>query len=124
LYIYCGWTKQKQKEVVASDAKILIDEIESLRQNIIKAHYEGTINESFIDHMKEKKDEIEFVLSMIKEINKDLVYEHYINSLSALITTLKENPNSISEKRTAHDVLLYTIDLGYKLRKLRLYIWK
>lgn len=123
LYIYNGWTAQKQKEVVANDAGIIMEEIESLRQKIRKAYDEGTVDNSFILYLKDKHGEIESTLSMIKEINEKFAYEHYTKSLSVLITKLEENPNSISEKRTVYDVLLYTIDLGYQLRKLRLYIW-
>lgn len=123
LYIYQGWTAQKQKEVVANDAGIIMGEITSLRQNIRKAYDEGTVDESFIIYLKEKHSEIGSTLSMIKEINEKFEYGHYTKSLSVLITTLEANPNSISEKRTLYDVLLYTIDLGYQLRKLRLYIW-
>ncbi len=34
-YIYNGWTKQKQKELAANCAEILIEKIETLRQGII-----------------------------------------------------------------------------------------
>lgn len=124
LYIYHGWTTQKQKEVVANDAGIIMEEIESLRQNIRKAYDTGTVNDSFILYLEEKRDEIRSTLSMIKEINENFTYEYYTNSLSVLITTLEVNPNSISEKSTVYDVFLYTLGLGYELRKLRLYIWK
>lgn len=124
LYIYHGWTTQKQKEVVANDAGITMGEVESLRQSIRKAYDKGTVDDSFIIYLKEKRDEIEFTLSMIKEINEKFEYGHYTNSLSVLITTLEVNPNSISEKSTVYDVFLYTIFIGHELRKLRLYIWK
>ena len=124
LYIYYGWNLQKQKEVVASDAGILLENIESLRKNVIEAHEKGTVDDFFICSMKEKRGEIEFILLMINEINKSLIYEQYINSLSELITTLQADPNSIGEKGTARSFLIRTVDLGNKLRKLRLYIWK
>lgn len=124
LYIYHGWTNQKQKEVVANYASITLEEIEYLRQNIVKAYYEGTVDDFFIDNMKEKKGAIEFTLSMIKEINENLEYEYYINALSKLITALEADPNSIGERRYTDNVMSHTFDLGYHLRKLILYIWK
>ena len=124
LYIYNGWTNQKQKEVVANDAGIIMGEIESLRQSIRKAYDEGTVDESFIAHLEEKHNDIKFTLSMIGEVNKNFGYEYYTNSLSLLITTLKKNPNSISKKITLYDVFIYTIMISHELKKLRLYIWK
>lgn len=124
LYIYNGWTNQKQKEVVANDANIALEEVESLRQNIARAHGKGTVDDSFIENMKEKRGEIEFALSMIKEIKNDLEYKSYINALSELIAALQADPRSIGKRRNVDNFISQTINLGRKLAKLRLYVWE
>lgn len=123
IYIYTKWTTQKQKEVIANDANILLEEIDSLRKKIVNAHKENTVDTSFISYIEQKKYSIGHSLRIIKNVDKNLVYEHYIDALSVLITALQVNPESIIEVNTIDDVLIYTIGLEFKLNDLRIYTY-
>ena len=142
LHIYNGWTKQKQKELAANCAEILIEKIETLRQGIVEADRknmadkENVIDSSFIEDMEETKVHIKYYLSKLKKLSenvsennkdlayKNLVYEQYINLLSELILTLKENPKSIGERNKVYLFLSRTNDLFCQLADISLYIWK
>lgn len=122
IYIYTKWTTQKRKEVVANDASILLKEIDSFRQDILKAHKKGKVDTTFISYMAQKKSSIGYALAMIRATNKGLVYKHYTDSLSVLIAALEVDPESISKTATIDDVVIYSYDLYFKLERLRLYL--
>lgn len=140
LHIYNGWTKQKQKELAANCAEIIMEKIGSLRQDILKAQDkaqdEAAVDDPFISNMEIAKGDIEYYQSKLKKLSENinennenlahenLSYEQYINALSKLITVLQTDPNSISKKKTTNDIIWCTKNLFYQLADISLYIWK
>jgi len=136
LHIYNGWTKQKQKELAANCAEIIMEKIGSLRQDILKAQDEATVDDPFISNIEIAKGDIEYYQSKLKKLSENinennenlahenLSYEQYINALSKLITVLQTDPNSISKKKTTNDIIWCTKNLFYQLADISLYIWK
>jgi len=136
LHIYNGWTKQKQKELAANCAEIIMEKIGSLRQDILKAQDEATVDDPFISNIEIAKGDIEYYQSKLKKLSENinennenlahenLSYEQYINALSKLITVLQTDPNSISKKETTNDIIWCTRNLFYQLADISLYIWK
>lgn len=147
LHIYSGWTKQKQKELAANCAEILMEKIGSLRQDILKTQYECTVkgffiaedtpeDNPFIANMKIVKEDIEYIQSKLTVLseninennenlaNENLLYEKYIEALEKLIITLEADPNSIGKRKTTNDIIRLTRNLFDQLINISLYIWK
>lgn len=120
VYIYTKWTTQKQREVIANDAAILIQEIASLGNDIIDNLDRDSINASFINQIYKRKKSINDSLGMIKTIDKNLVYEEYINSMEDLIKEFWENSELLDES-FLHRFWVAEYDLTFYLKRLRLF---
>lgn len=96
IYIYTKWTTQKQKEVIAHDAGILIKEMASFRNNIIDNHFKNLINDSFISSITIRKYAMTGSLGAINAVDGSLVYKEYLDSIDNIICSLRENPENLS----------------------------
>ena len=97
IFIYTKWTTQKQKEVIAHDAGILIKEMESFRNDIIDNHHKNLINDSFISSITIRKYAITGTLGAINAVDGSLVYQEYLDSIDNIIYSLRENPKNLNE---------------------------
>lgn len=120
MYIYNKWTAQKQREVIANDAGMLMEEIKSLEQEIYKAHNGSLVDANFIAYLGQKRDSIEDGLKMIHDIDKNLVYEPYIDSLTELIRTWQKSKPAVSAAPLIV-IFLTALELNHRLRKLKLF---
>lgn len=120
IYIYKKWTTQKQREVIANDAGILIQEISSLGDDIIDNLDRKSINKSFINQVHKRKRSILDSLGMIKTIDENLSYEHYIKSIENMVNAFKENPE-LSDESALHRLWMAEDELIFYLKRLRLF---
>lgn len=97
IFIYLKWTAQKQKEVIAHDAGILIKEMESFRNDIINSYFKNLINDSFIDGITIRKYAMTGTLGAINAVDGSLVYQEYLDSIDNIICSLRENPKNLSK---------------------------
>lgn len=84
IYIFGKWKSQKQKEVVAIEAGILIEKIKTLQEQVIAATMESGINPNFVNKVRLQMDLIEDSLILISVVVKDLKYKAYIQSILQL----------------------------------------
>lgn len=120
IYIYTKWTTQKQREVIANDAGILIKEIESLGNDILDSCDKDSIDDFFIRQISKRKESINDSLGMIKAIDKNLGYENYVISIEDIINEFRENSKLIDES-VIHRFWIAEYDLNLYLKKLRLF---
>lgn len=120
MYIYTKWTTQKQREVIANDAGILIQEISSLGEDVIENLSGKSIDNSFINQISKQKKSIHDSLEMIKTIDENLPYEYYINSIEVMVNALWENPE-LSDESVLHRFWIAEYDLILYLKRLRLF---
>lgn len=120
IYIYRKWGTQKQREVIANDAGILMKEIESLGNDILDSCDKDSIDKFFIRQISKRKESINDSLKMIKAIDKNLAYDNYIKSIEDLINELQNNSKLIDES-VIHRFWLAEFDLNSYLKKLRLF---
>lgn len=97
IFIYLRWNSQKQKEVIAHEAGILVKEMESLRNDIISNYFKHLINDSFIDGITIRKNAMTVSLGVINAIDGSLVYKEYLDSIDNIICSLRENPKNLGE---------------------------
>lgn len=90
-HIYKGWDKQKQREVIATDGGIVIREILSLREEIMRFRSVNPRDQSFIDYMETKRDFIEDLLKTIAMVDESVIYKPYILSMQKLINRLRDS---------------------------------
>lgn len=90
-YIYKKWSNQKQLEVIATGSAIVISEMLSLREEIMKFRSVNPRDESVIDYMTTKRDLIEGLLKTIAMIDKSVIYKPYISSMQDLINKLSDS---------------------------------
>lgn len=122
IYIYTKWNDQKRKEVISDDAKTLIKEIKSFELEIFKAVQESPIDHLFIAYIEQKKDSMENDLKIIYVINKNLIYEPYINSITELIRKFQDDPLAIDSLPSMRTFFMTRIELTRNLNKVRLFI--
>lgn len=120
IYIYKKWTTQKQREVIANDAGILIKEIESLGNDVIDNCDKNAIDASFIRQIYKQKESINDSLRMIKTIDKNLAYDNYIDSIENIVNEFRENQKLLDEN-LLHRFWIAEYDLTLYLKKLRLF---
>jgi len=120
IYIYKKWTFQKQREVIANDAGILIKEIESLGNDILDSCDKDSIDDLFIRQIDKQKKSINDSLGMIRAIDKNLVYEYYVKSVEDIINEFRKNPKLIDES-VIHRFWMAESNLSSYLKKLRLF---
>lgn len=84
IYIFGKWKGQKQQEVVAIEAGTLIEKIETLQEQVMRATTESGINPNFVYDVMLQMDRIEDSLILISVVAKDLKYEAYIHSILQL----------------------------------------
>ncbi|MGP5179280.1 hypothetical protein [Psychrobacter aquimaris] len=90
-HIYKGWDKQKQREVIAIDSGIVISEMLSLREEIMRFRSVNPRDQSVIDYMTTKRDFIERLLKTIAMIDENVIYKPYILSMQKLINKLSDS---------------------------------
>lgn len=120
IYIYTKWTTQKQREVIANDAGILIQEIASLGEDILDNFNRKSIDNSFINQVSKRKKSMRDSLGMIKTIDQNLPYELYISSIENIVNALRENPE-ISDDSVLHRFWIAEYELTFYLKRLRLF---
>lgn len=91
IFIYTRWSKQKRKEAVASDAGALAREITFFKEAVVKFRSVSPRDQTFIYHMEEKRDSIEYALKEMASVNEDLIYKPYIHSMQELINKLRDS---------------------------------
>lgn len=120
IYIYTKWATQKQREVIANDAGILIQEVSSLGNDILENLSKNSIDSYFISQISKRKKSINDSLGMIKTIDKNLPYKFYIDSTENLINAFWENPE-LSDESVLHRFWIAEYDLILYLKKLKLF---
>lgn len=120
IYIYTKWTTQKQREVIANDAGILIKEITSLGEDVISNLSRKSIDGHFINQVSKRKKSIHDSLGMIKTIDENLPYEYYIISIENIVNALLENPE-LSDESVLHRFWIAEYELTLYLKRLRLF---
>lgn len=119
-HIYKGWNKQKQREVIAIDGGIVISEMLSLREEIMRFRSVNPRDLSVINYMTTKRDLIERLLKTIAMIDESVIYKPYILSMQKLINKLSDSSYP-DDSECLQAFGRETNDLVSKLVDLKLY---
>ena len=121
--IFMRWKEQKRIEVVALEARSVVEKVVVLRESVMAARAEKMTaieNVKFIEDVRLRYEQIERSLKLINLVEKDLEYKTYITSITKLIE--KWQRNNKEEQDEYLDFCEKTNDLCDSLTPLKLFM--